>query len=77
MRRFPGFTNAFSKKVEYLEHAVALHFMLYNFCLVHPTSRTRNLAYLTAATAASVPDYVWSLGETMQLVEARESSDAD
>ena len=31
MRRFTRLTNAFSKKVENLEHAVALHFMYYNF----------------------------------------------
>jgi len=29
MRRFTRLTNAFSKKVENLEHAVALHFMYY------------------------------------------------
>lgn len=32
MRRFTRLTNGFSKKVENLEHAVALHFMHYNFC---------------------------------------------
>jgi IS1 family transposase len=35
MRRFTRLTNAFSKKVENLEHAVALHFMHYNFCRPH------------------------------------------
>jgi hypothetical protein len=35
MRRFTRLTNAFSKKVENLAAAVALHFMHYNFCRVH------------------------------------------
>src|SRR5207249_7776441 len=35
MRRFTRLTNAFSKKVENLRHAVALHFMWYNFGRVH------------------------------------------
>jgi hypothetical protein len=35
MRRFTRLTNAFSKKIENLSHAVALHFMYYNFCRVH------------------------------------------
>jgi hypothetical protein len=39
MRRFTRLTNAFSKKVENLACAVALHFMYYNFCRVHKTLR--------------------------------------
>ena len=39
MRRFTRLTNAFSKKVENLGHAIALHFMYYNFCRVHQTLR--------------------------------------
>jgi hypothetical protein len=31
MRRFTRLTNAFSKKVENLAHAVSLHYMNYNF----------------------------------------------
>jgi len=37
MRRFLRLTNAFSKKVEKLQHALALHFMDYNFIRVHQT----------------------------------------
>lgn len=37
MRRFTRLTNAFSKKVENLEYAVALHFMYYNFARPHKT----------------------------------------
>jgi IS1 family transposase len=35
MRRFTRLTNAFSKKVENHCHAIALHFVYYNFCKVH------------------------------------------
>src|SRR6478736_460542 len=34
MRRFTRLTNAFSKKLENHEHAIALYFMYYNFA--HP-----------------------------------------
>jgi len=37
MRRFTRLTNAFSKKIENLRHAVALNYMHYNFCRVHQT----------------------------------------
>lgn len=39
MRRFTRLTNGFSKKVENLSHAVALHFMHYNFCRIHQSLR--------------------------------------
>jgi IS1 family transposase len=39
MRRFTRLTNAFSKKVENLEHTVALHYMHYNICRIHQTLR--------------------------------------
>ena len=50
MRRFTRLTNAFSKKVENLEHAVSLHFMYYNFVRIHKTLR------VTPAMAAGVTD---------------------
>ena len=39
MRRFTRRTNAFSKKLENLQHSVALHFMHYNFVRTHQTLR--------------------------------------
>ena len=63
MRRFTRLTNGFSKKVENLAHAVALHFMYYNFCRVHQTLR------VTPAMEAGVTDHVWTLEEIISLLE--------
>jgi IS1 family transposase len=63
MRRFTRLTNAFSKKVENLEHAVALHFMNYNFCRIHGSLR------VTPAMEAGVADHVWSLEEVVALLD--------
>jgi hypothetical protein len=57
-------TNAFSKKIENLEQAVALHFMYYNFCRIHKTLGT------TPAMAASVADHVWSIEEVVKLADS-------
>lgn len=62
MRRFTRLTNAFSKKVENLEAAVALHYMHYNFCRIHQTLR------VTPAMEAGVSDHVWSLDEVIGLL---------
>jgi IS1 family transposase len=64
MRRMTRLTNAFSKKVENLEHAVALHFMHYNFCRIHGSLR------VTPAMEAGVSDHVWSLEEVIALLES-------
>jgi len=61
MRRFTRLTNAFSKKVENLGHAVALHFMHYNFCRIHQTLR------VTPAMEAGLTDHVWILEEIIEL----------
>jgi IS1 family transposase len=62
MRRFTRLTNAFSKKLENHEHAVALHFMYYNFCRIHQSLR------VTPAMEAGVTDHVWSLEEIIALI---------
>ena len=61
MRRFTRLTNAFSKKVENLRAAVALHFAHYNFVRIHSKHR------VTPAMAAGVSERLWSLAD---LVEA-------
>lgn len=63
MRRFTRLTNGFSKKIENLEHAVALHFMYYNFGRVHKTLR------VTPAMEAGIADHVWTLEEIAGLVK--------
>ncbi len=59
IRRFTRLTNGFSKRVLYLEAAVALHFAAYNLCRVHQTLR------VTPAMQAGVTDRVWSLAELL------------
>ncbi len=63
MRRFTRLTNAFSKKVENLVHAVSLHFMYYNFCRIHQTLR------VTPAMEAGVTDHVWEIEEILALLK--------
>ena len=63
MRRFTRLTNAFSKKVENLAHAVALHFMNYNFCRIHQTLR------VTPVMEAGITDHVWGIEELLGLIE--------
>jgi IS1 family transposase len=62
MRRFTRLTNAFSKKVENHEAAVALHFMHYNFARVHQTLR------VTPAMEAGIADHVWTIEEIVRLL---------
>jgi IS1 family transposase len=61
-RRFTRLTNAFSKKVENLEHSVAITFMHYNFCRVHQTLR------VTPAMAAGLTDHVWEIADMIALM---------
>jgi IS1 family transposase len=61
MRRFTRLTNAFSKKVENLTHAVALHYMWYNFARIHRTLR------VTPAMEAGISDHVWSFEEIARI----------
>jgi hypothetical protein len=65
MRRFTRLTNGFSKKIENHFHAVAIHFMHYNFCRVHQTLR------VTSAMEAGLSDHVWSLEELVGLLETQ------
>ena len=60
MRRFTRLTNAFSKKLDNLKAAVALHFAHYNFVRVHSSLR------VTPAMDAGVTNRLWSISELMQ-----------
>ena len=63
LRRFTRLTNAFSKKIENHAHAVALHFMHYNFCRLHQTLK------ITPAMAAGVTDKLWEISDIVKLVD--------
>jgi hypothetical protein len=63
VRRFTRLTNAFSKKIENHGHAIALHFMHYNFCRVHQTLR------VTPAMEAGITNHVWSIEELVSLLD--------
>jgi len=63
MRRFTRLTNAFSKKIENLHWAVALHFLYYNFCRIHKTLK------VTPAMEAGVSDRLWNLEDIVDLLE--------
>jgi hypothetical protein len=62
MRRFNRLTNGFSKKLENLKAAIALHFAYYNFVRVHQALRT------TPAMAASLSDRLWTLRELLAAI---------
>lgn len=51
--------NAFSKKLDNLNAAMALHFAWYNFVRIHRSLRA------TPAMAAGVTDRVWELGNLL------------
>ena len=63
MRRFTRKTNGFSKKVENHSHAIALHYMNYNFVRIHKSLK------MTPAMAAGVTDRLWSLEDVIELVD--------
>lgn len=62
MRRFTRLTNGFSKKVENHGHALAIHYMHYNFCRIHKTLR------VIPAMEAGIADHVWTMEEMLDKV---------
>ena len=66
-RRMTRLTNAFSKKVENHAHAMALHFLYYNFVRIHKTLRT------TPAMAAGVTKRLWEMSDVVDVLEAWEA----
>lgn len=67
IRRFSRRTNAFSKKVENHNHALAIYFMVYNFVRVHQTLR------VTPAMEAGVAKTVWSYEDVVRVIDAESS----
>jgi hypothetical protein len=63
MRRFTRLTSGFSKKVENHVHAIALHFMYYNFARIHQTIRS------TPPMKAGVADHLWTVEEIVGLLD--------
>jgi IS1 family transposase len=63
MRRFTRLTNGFSKKIENHMHAVALHYMHYNFVRIHKTLRC------TPAMEAGVTKKLWSIEDIVALLD--------
>jgi IS1 family transposase len=59
-RRLTRLTNAFSKKVENFEAAVALNFAYYNFCKTHGAIR------MTPAQAAGIEASAWTVAELVE-----------
>jgi hypothetical protein len=59
IRRFTRLTNAFSKKWENHEAALALFFAYYNFCRLHMTLKA------TPAKAAGLTAETWSLDKLL------------
>ena len=64
MRRFTRLTNFLSRKVENHAAAVALNLMWYNFGRVHQALRVT-----TPGREAAVSDHVWTVEETVALME--------
>ena len=64
IRRYARRTNAFSKKLDNHAHAVALHFMAYNFCRTHKTLGRG----ITPAMAAGLTDHQWDATDLVNLI---------
>ncbi|SRR5258708_3350762 len=69
MRRFTRLTNGFSKKVENLEAAIALHFMYYNFCRPHKTLNLKKNLGITPAMAAGITNRAWKIEDILRLTD--------
>jgi IS1 family transposase len=63
IRRFTRLTNGFSKKIENHMHAIALHYMHYNFVRIHQSLRC------TPAMASGVSKKLWSIKDIVALLD--------
>ncbi len=67
IRRFTRLTNAFSKKFENHEYALALYFMHYNFARPHKS--LANPYPKTPAMAAGLTNYIWTIEDILRLID--------
>jgi hypothetical protein len=67
-RRMTRLTNAFSKNLENHAHAMALHFLYYNFVRIHKTLK------VTPAMAAGVTDRLREVTDMVKVLEAWEAA---
>ena len=70
IRRMTRLTNAFSKKWDNHEYALALYFLHYNFCRIHIMLSKGKVkgergTPTTPAMAAKLTDHVWTLAELL------------
>ena len=65
-RRMTRLTNAFSKKIENHEYAMAIHYFHYNFIRVHSKFRT------TPAVMAGLADRPLTMLDLVRMIEAEE-----
>jgi hypothetical protein len=70
-RRFTRLTNAFSKKLENHMAALALYFMYYNLVRIYQSLRC------SPAMAAGVTGKLWSVYDTVALIERRDVAAAE
>lgn len=70
MRRFTRLTNAFSKKLENLKAAVALHFAYYNFCRIHESLK------VTPAMEAGLAASPWTVEDLLEWMDGRVVAEA-
>ena len=63
MLRLTRLTNGFSKKIENHIHAIAIHYMHYNFVRIHQTLRC------TPAMAAGVTEHLWEIEDIVALLD--------
>ena len=64
-RRLSRLTNAFSKKRENFDAAVALHFAYYNLCKIHGTIKC------TPAMEAGVESSQWTVADLVETIEGK------
>jgi IS1 family transposase len=68
VRRMTRLTNAFSKKIENHEHAMAIHYFHYNFIRLHSKFRT------TPAVMAGVAERPLTMADLVRMIEAEEAT---